>query len=306
VVAVYAGDLKGNVYRVEMTGSNAPVESFNKAPLFRAVGSTGAPQPIVVAPTIFPSPNGGNMVLFGTGRLIDSVDSQDQSQQTFYGVWDKTTTGSSAETAVSPFAANMALGTQRQQLVQQSITPSVSPPGFFAVSSNPVDFVAKIGWFMDLDIISATQRVIYPSALVGEFVLINTVQPALLSKDPCLQTSGSSAYFLLPALDGSAYTAAPVWDVSGNGEVDQSTTGNTDTITTATGTTQAAGYNTTQGAGMTSIVLLPSAVAAAGDTPFDNVGPGGNRIGDAHCLGAKCGPGKITQRVWQQLMTPPF
>jgi type IV pilus assembly protein PilY1 len=281
VVAAYAGDLKGNLYRIEFTGNNAPIESFNKQPLFKAVSSSGTAQPISVPPLIYPNTSStGNVILFGTGRLIDVADADSTAQQTFYGIWDKTAAGASAETATSPFASADAGGTQRTLLQAQTI--SGAGVGLYNVTANTVDG-SELGWYMDLDPVSTTQRVLYPALTVGADVLINSSSPAPLSSDPCTQNSGSSTFFLIGATNGASSTS-PVWDVNGDGKID----GND---------SAAAGYNTS-GAGQNTVVMVP------GSTPSlcVNVTAGGNKL----CSPPVNPPVGIKSRVWQQILTPPF
>jgi type IV pilus assembly protein PilY1 len=284
VVAVYAGDLKGNLYRIEFTGTNAPIEAFKKNPLFTAISSSGVAQPISVPPLLVPSPQGGYMVLFGTGRLIDTADADSTAQQTFYGILDTTGNAASAETSISPFAVAMALNQQRGLLQAQTITGA--GVGLYNVTANSVDWTTKFGWYMDLNPVSSTQRVLYPAQGVGGYVLINSVSPAPLASDPCMQNSGNTTFFLIGALDGKSNTSA-VWDTNGNGVID-------------TNDSTAAGYSAS-GAGQSTIVMVPN---PNNPNEFVNVTAGGNKIG-----APPYNPPAATQiknRVWQQIMTPPF
>jgi type IV pilus assembly protein PilY1 len=278
VVAAYAGDLKGNFYRIEFTGNNAPVESFNKQPLFKAVSSTGVAQPITARPLIYRNPLGGNTVLFGTGRLIDVSDADSTAQQTFYGIWDKTAAGASAETTTGPFATTFTSNTERTLLQVQTITSA--GPGLYNVTKNALDTSKQYGWYMDLDAVSSTQRVLYSALTVGADVLINTSSPAPLSSDPCMQTSGTSTFFMIGATDGTA-SDSPVWDINGDGKIDSNDSA-------------AEGY-TTNGAGQNTVV---------NKDPNDcvNVTAGGNKV----CQPPQSAPASIHKRVWQQILTPPF
>jgi alpha-tubulin suppressor-like RCC1 family protein len=82
---VYAGDLMGNLWKFDISNpdhtqwkiANADA-SGNPAPLFTAVGPTGAPQPITSAPLAVPdSTAGGFMVAFGTGKNLINADTTD-------------------------------------------------------------------------------------------------------------------------------------------------------------------------------------------------------------------------------------
>ena len=100
---VYAGDLLGNLWKFDLRDAD-PADwhvAFNNAgtpkPLFQAVsvsdgaGSIGYRQPITSRPTVSSHclyGVKGNLVVFGTGRLIGDRDYSDQSVQGVYGIWD--------------------------------------------------------------------------------------------------------------------------------------------------------------------------------------------------------------------------
>ena len=92
---VYAGDLKGNMWKFDLTGPSA-VEwevAYNDGaydqPVFKAQGPGGADQPITSKPEVMPHPDGhGLMVLFGTGQFLGNTDFTDRRTQSVYGIWD--------------------------------------------------------------------------------------------------------------------------------------------------------------------------------------------------------------------------
>lgn len=91
----YAGDLAGNMWKIDLTDSNISnwAVAFNQAgvdvPLFRAMGPTGLTQPITSQPDVmYHSQQHGYMVIFGTGKFLGTSDFTDKSVQTVYGIWD--------------------------------------------------------------------------------------------------------------------------------------------------------------------------------------------------------------------------
>jgi type IV pilus assembly protein PilY1 len=115
---VYAGDLKGNLWKFDLTvpgptdpGYDAafdPEDYFDVAykyaatytysglqkigttpmPLFQAKSLAG-PQPITAKPDVMIHPDKeGYMVVFGTGKYLGESDIADTSTQTIYGIWD--------------------------------------------------------------------------------------------------------------------------------------------------------------------------------------------------------------------------
>ena len=92
---VYAGDLKGNLWKFDLI-SNSAVEwnvAFKNggqaAPLFVARDGVGKAQPITSRPDVMFHPEEhGLMVCFGTGKFLSLSDYADQQVQTLYGIWD--------------------------------------------------------------------------------------------------------------------------------------------------------------------------------------------------------------------------
>lgn len=99
---VYAGDLRGNLWKIDLTNSNTSnwgsyyTKSGNPAPLFIATDSNGSRQPITVRPEVSEHPDGagGYMVYFGTGKYLENGDKTAPTTyppgvyNNFYGIWD--------------------------------------------------------------------------------------------------------------------------------------------------------------------------------------------------------------------------
>lgn len=92
---VYAGDLKGNMWKFDLTADSASrwAVAYNDGsydqPLFTAEGPDGSEQPITTKPEVMFHPGGhGMIVMFGTGKLLGNSDFSDNTTQTVYGIWD--------------------------------------------------------------------------------------------------------------------------------------------------------------------------------------------------------------------------
>jgi type IV pilus assembly protein PilY1 len=93
---VYAGDLKGNLWKFDLLDDSAInwqaafEDSASKAaPLFVARDKVGAPQPITGQPDVMLHPEKqGYIVCFGTGKFLGVGDYSDTQIQTIYGIWD--------------------------------------------------------------------------------------------------------------------------------------------------------------------------------------------------------------------------
>ncbi len=92
---VYAGDLRGNLWKFDLTSSN--VADWNVAftqdaapmPLFTALDPLGNPQPVTGTPDVMLHPEKhGLFVCFGTGKLLGVSDFTSTQIQTIYGIWD--------------------------------------------------------------------------------------------------------------------------------------------------------------------------------------------------------------------------
>jgi type IV pilus assembly protein PilY1 len=93
---VYAGDLKGNLWKFDLTSdivANWDVafkDSGGKAAaLFAATDPAGNPQPITSKPDVMFHPEKpGFVVSFGTGKFLGVSDFANTQIQTIYGIWD--------------------------------------------------------------------------------------------------------------------------------------------------------------------------------------------------------------------------
>jgi type IV pilus assembly protein PilY1 len=90
---VYAGDLKGNLWKFNLTGNIsdwevAYHESGAPRPLFQAKDGLMS-QPITTKPDVmFHCEKNGFVVVFGTGRYLGDTDLDHIQLQTIYGIWD--------------------------------------------------------------------------------------------------------------------------------------------------------------------------------------------------------------------------
>ena len=116
---VYGGDRNGNMWKIDLTSSTPSswAPSFSGTPLFSAKDAAGHLQQITTTPKVGNNPNGGYMVLFGTGSWIDATDPNPQSGSTFYtdtlyGIWDQNSgAASSPATGRSVLQRQAILGT---------------------------------------------------------------------------------------------------------------------------------------------------------------------------------------------------
>lgn len=191
---VYAGDLYGNMWKFDLSNSNSNKwgVALGGSPLF----STPGTQPITEQPEVTVSPNGGYMVLFGTGQYLQNYDISTTSTQAFYGIWDNNPTAT----------------IKLNQLQQQTITSTGS---YRNVTGSAVDYSKKQGWYMNLP--SPGERSVTNPVLTGGYVYFSTLTP---STSAC-SYGGASWLMTVDYLNGLQPTK-PMYDTNGDGKINSS------------------------------------------------------------------------------------
>jgi type IV pilus assembly protein PilY1 len=215
LIGVYAGDLRGNVWKFDLSGANPSSwnVAFSSSPLFTTVSpasvgplaSRGQPQPIFAKPLLRLHPDGGVMVLFGTGKLTSPGDRESEDVQTLYGVWDRP-----GETG--GMTGNFRSGTA---MVQQAITSRSGTPSTYFLTNYDVNYAAaRRGWFIDLGVtysasgsgvdtstatlVTPRERMISSPVAFGQNLLAQSFVPSVDSCD----LAGVSYLFRLRFLTG--------------------------------------------------------------------------------------------------------
>jgi type IV pilus assembly protein PilY1 len=210
----YAGDLFGNLWRFDLTDSN-------KRPtlIFQARDEHGNPQPITSRITFTRHPKGGYLLLFGTGRFLDTEDKTDLGVQTFYGIWDD-------GGRVHPGPDGGFLVPSRADLVEHAFLQQVDVVGEdgTAVASrartsttSPIATPAGAarGWMIDLMLQDGTPEgervVVAPQVRQGRVLFVSMIPGG------CCESGGSSWINALDAIDGGRLTVTP-FDFNLDGE----------------------------------------------------------------------------------------
>jgi len=247
---VYAGDLKGNLWRFDLIDnagtsadgttrnplshtSNIAVSNFKVSyggnPLFTARTSTDQVQPITAPPSLVRHPSmNGYIVMFGTGRYFREADKSREENaviQTLYGIWDQKTTGQATASSDAPSIARSDL--QGQSLTsttatfvngQTTISRTVRTLSDEAVvwrSGN----TGKYGWYLDMAIGSSAEgeRIVNEMAARGQVLFLSTLTP---SSDPCTAGLVGRNYGINPYTGGR--TGFAVFDFNNDGVVNAS------------------------------------------------------------------------------------
>ena len=186
LIAAYAGDLKGNLWKFDFGSTSA--SSWGSSKLFTAVNDDSKVQPMVKRPAIAPHPMGGYMVTVATGKFMEEGDTANVDVQSVYGIWDK---GDVPAVTV----------TGRTQLVRQSFT---AVTGGRTLSTNTVNWSTKRGWYIDLSLTTG-ERVIGDLAIFDNAVVVATTLAPV--SDICLG-GGVSQQMAIGYLNGGANAKA--------------------------------------------------------------------------------------------------
>ncbi|MGH8283503.1 MAG: pilus assembly protein [Gammaproteobacteria bacterium] len=219
---VYAGDLQGNLWKVDISDPNPA--NWVVSVLFQARDPSNNPQPITTTPLVSLNPNfprlSGPLVFFGTGQLLGTPDLTNTQIQSFYAVWDN---GS----VLSP-----PLNRTSSKMVQQTLTDTtISGVAVRTVSNQPVDYAGgKRGWFMDLgkgvtgySANEIGERVITDPRLENGRVVFTTYTP---SSNVC--TAGGEAFLMALNYKNGGSFPQPELDINGDGQLtsaDQTSSG---------------------------------------------------------------------------------
>lgn len=222
---VYAGDLKGNMWKFlvgpntgDVTVTATPSTwklafstagcTNNCTPLFSAKDSSNNAQPITWPPEVTLHPGNGMMVLFGTGKYLESNDNTSVGVQTFYGIHDDGATVSG-----------------RSALTPQSITPTTVGASTFrtmsvgcgGASPQPACPTLSKGWYTDLP--TPGERMTGVPKLDSGTIFFNTFIP---SSGAC--ASGGTGWLMaLDYLTGSL-PAGRIFDTNGDGVINTTDT----------------------------------------------------------------------------------
>lgn len=215
---IYAGDLKGNLWKVNLGVSSGALtlnSAFGSDSLFvvEDAASPAVMQPITAQPEAGVHPDGGLMIYFGTGQYFEVGDAGVASPQiqTFYGIRDdfRDVSGSRVD---------------RGRLVAQTIDAedSTTFSGFKVrlTSNHAVHYPSKKGWYMDLGLYdSATgttaavgERVVNQAILRDDRLIFTTLIP---SADPC-SFGGNSWLMEINAVTGERLGETP-FDLNDDG-----------------------------------------------------------------------------------------
>jgi len=169
-LAVYGGDMKGNLWRFDLEPSSA---TYLKAVKLAELKDGATPQPITTKPELGLI-SSRRVIFVGTGRFLGVSDKADFTQQAIYAIADD--------------LDNHVLITNKTGLVQQTMVDSGGTTRSMPVVQ-PVDWSCPTppcstkGWFMDFPPAGSGERVnVDPQLQLGTLVITSNVP----IKDSCV------------------------------------------------------------------------------------------------------------------------
>ncbi len=266
---VYVADTLGNVWRIDLTGSNPSgwdtPDSLGNNPLF--VAQIGSTRQAITAPlsSAF-NDKGEHMIFFGTGSFYRDGDNEipeSPSVDTFYGIIDR----------------GQAIDGRSSLLKQAVIKQATLASGLNARATTNNALTTQSGWYIDLGWLEGEgatgalgERVIAKPTLRTDRVIFTTMTP---SADPC--ASGGTSFIMAMNLSSGSRLNYAYFDTNGDGTPDNDDT----TIGDDDENIPWSGIDTDDGV-TKGVTLLPKLLCFAGSsgaTPLCIPNPGSQRFG---------------------------
>ncbi|MGQ5523459.1 pilus assembly protein [Chitinimonas sp. PSY-7] len=174
---VYAGDENGNMWRFDLTSTDPAQFKVASSPIFK----TPAGQPIIQRPAVLQvlgeaagsgeKPVRGNLILFGTGKLLTDADRLTTTMQAFYGVLDIMDQ--------TPITVDMTKLVEQKIDATATATATDQRSGSYRhVTDNVIDLKVEPslssvkGWYMNLPV--PTERLVSSPLVFSDKVIFGT------------------------------------------------------------------------------------------------------------------------------------
>jgi type IV pilus assembly protein PilY1 len=233
---VYAGDLKGNVWRFDITDPSETNWMVTPGPMFSTGGQPITTQLVVAAGSPAPGTQRQVMVLFGTGQKVGLTNASAATYaggtQSLYGVWDWNLSASdggrqgpgtghpagwdglSGATYSALTRANAGLLTLTTANLQQQVVTINNSTQDREIATNasicwtggcPSSTAIQFGWYFNLP--GGGEQVIYSPELFSQAVTVNTIVPAINSPISCTTNTDTGFTYIVSALTGGAFAS---------------------------------------------------------------------------------------------------
>jgi type IV pilus assembly protein PilY1 len=226
---VYAGDLKGNVWRFDLTNSDPTQWAASAAPLFATPsGQPITTQLLVISNNLSPG-TPRLMIEFGTGQRTQINNAGPESfaggTQAIYAVWDWNLTAWNAMSSTqytslaattaatgltSPFTIPAPTLNSSAILQQQTFTPNVST-GVRDGTNLPVCWqgtpsCSQFGWYVNLP--GSQEQIIFNPVFFSGAFIVNSTVPANNIPTTCTSNQDSGFTYAISVANGGVFTNA--------------------------------------------------------------------------------------------------
>jgi type IV pilus assembly protein PilY1 len=233
---LYAGDLFGNLWKIDVSSSAPASWDFaykngtDPKSFYSAKDATGKAQPITAGLSVKKHPENGRqtLVLFGTGQYFEVGDNQVSSSsqvQSFYSIWDDGTGDYNRSNLLEHrILQQIDLDNATDPLQEDfRITTADTDPAYKIDWRTCIDCKSHKGWYIDLLYQSSNpvfpteygERVVRKAVLRGNRVIFVTLIPGASA----CGFGGSSWIMEIDADSGSRLPNSP-FDVNNNGIID--------------------------------------------------------------------------------------
>ncbi len=224
----YAGDLKGNLWKFDLTGDDADNwkvfynDGADPKPLFTARNADDAVQPITSRPDVMLlsscGPYLGYLVAFGTGKYFGEDDIFNYETQSFYGIYDWAPAYASMKEPVNDkylgvFQQDRSLSNASDlTLLEQTVAEDTAD--WRILTDNTINYYNPLteegdhaGWYYDF--YDDGERMVAAPQIRNNTVIYVTNTP---KADPCV-CGGSSILYQVDACSGGR-TISPQFDIN--------------------------------------------------------------------------------------------
>lgn len=213
---VYGGDMLGNVWKFDLSGSSSAqwAVANDEDPIFVATTAAGVRQPITAGLTLALHPRTYQpWIFFGTGRMMTAGDLTSRGVQTLYGFVEDGTPKARRGTSVN----------LTERTIEEATTLSGVPVRAF--ERRQALPAGSKGWYIDLLKPPAPgtaegERVISDAQLFGDVLVVSSIIP---TADAC-QADGRGYLNALDAYTGTS-TGPSLFDLDGDGSYEDEVIG---------------------------------------------------------------------------------
>jgi Tfp pilus tip-associated adhesin PilY1 len=222
VVAAYAGDANGQLWKFNLSGAPSSWGVEHNRPLFTVPGN----RPIYGHPAWQEHEAGGFMVVFATGILLEDSHLADLGQQTIYGIWDR-------QNLDRTMLENETFSPVTQAQLEERTVLRASERtrigfDFYAITGDAIDWNTQRGWFIEMNNVHETnnalrrgERSIANVQNFGKSVIItSTVVRPPPAGEMCTVADLPANYVYIVRAQDASPTLSRSFDVDGDGGLD--------------------------------------------------------------------------------------